>query len=101
MPSASWITCTAGAIELVVQEAQDLSGFLSAVISVTPSTQVEIPPDDPSFLGGADRITCLAPACRCKRMVSSVRNIPVDSITVSTPNLPHGNLLGSFSANTL
>jgi hypothetical protein len=48
-------------------------------------------------LAGAEITTFFAPAAICVPAFSSVVNIPVDSITTSTPNLPQGNALGSLS----
>jgi hypothetical protein len=52
----------------------------------------------PSPFAGAEIITLLAPAVICLLAPSLSTNLPVDSMTISTPNLPHGKVAGSFSA---
>ena len=96
-PKASFMTLTTGAMQFVVHDAFDniLSLAASYVSSFTPKTTVLISP-----LAGADIITFLAPAERCRDVFSLSLNMPVDSITYSTPSLPQGNFEGSFSEST-
>src|SRR5690606_41951484 len=82
IPQFSSRTFTNGATLLVVQDAFDkMADRKSMVLSLTPSTTVGM------FLSGegAERSTCRAPAARCCLADSSVRNLPVDSITTSIP----------------
>ena len=57
-------------------------------------------PNSIHLLSGADRIAFFAPASICLPTSSIERNRPVHSSTTSTPNSPHGNCAGSFSAYT-
>src|SRR6516225_9813237 len=51
-----------------------------------------------SPLAGAEMITFRAPAVRCAAAASREVNLPVDSITTSTPSSPQGSAAGSRSA---
>src|SRR3989344_9254973 len=90
-------TSKTGAMQLVVQEALLIIGSPLYSFWLTPSTMVGV---TPSSLAGAEIITFFAPAVKCAPAFSLLVNLPVDSITTSTPNFPQGNAEGSFSANT-
>src|SRR5262249_6485832 len=95
-PKPSLMTLAMGARQLVVQEALEtivcLAGsYLSAL---TPRQSVGTCSVD---LVGAEMITRLAPAVRCRPAFSKSVNRPVLSSTYCTPKSFHGSLAGSFS----
>ncbi len=88
---------TTGAMELVVQLAQDTIRTESSPSVLTPWTTVPMS----SLLAGADRRTNLAPAWRCFSRPSFLVKTPVHSKTKSIPSSPQGSRAGSFSLKTL
>src|SRR5215472_11568165 len=64
----------------------------SYLSSLTPSTIVMSSP-----FAGAEMITFFAPASRCLLAPARSVNLPVDSMTTSTPRSAHGKLAGSRS----
>ncbi len=100
IPNLESSTFATGARQFVVQEAFEIisSFFGSYVFSLTPRT---ICLTGLSPLGGAESTTFFAPAFRCNSACSLLRNIPVDSITISIPIFPHGRFEGSFSENIM
>ena len=71
-----------------------LCSFFNSLL-LTPWTTVK----STSF-AGAEIITFFAPASICFPAETLSKKKPVHSRTTSAPILPHGNLAGSFSANT-
>ncbi len=97
IPKVSRSTLATGARQFVVQEAfERMKCFAgSKVFSLTPRTNVAS-----GFFAGAEMITRLAPALRCFSAPSRSVNLPVDSMTISTPSFPQGSSDGSFAAST-
>ena len=107
IPKFECSTLATGARQFVVQEALDSTWWFSGSYfsSFTPRTIVIS-----SFLAGAEIITFLAPPFMIWSLapalplpgspIASV-NMPVDSITIATPNSFQGMFPGSFSWNTL
>src|SRR5579859_6444872 len=95
MPKLSASTLAIGATQLVVHEAFEITWCCpgSYLSSLTPITIVMSSP-----LAGAEMITFRAPALRCAAAASREVNLPVDSMTTSTPRSPQGSAAGSFSA---
>ena len=89
IPKASFRTFTAGAKELVVQEALEITWCFreSYNFSFTPMTTVKS-----ALSEGALMMTREAPACRC---------LAASSRTISTPLDFQGNLSGFFSLKTV
>src|SRR3954453_1217762 len=99
MPTRSLSTLATGARQLVVQDALEMTWWLSGSYTspkLTPSTTVAS-----GSVAGAEMITFCAPASRCLAASSRLVNRPVDSITTSAPRSPHGSCAGSFSASPL
>jgi hypothetical protein len=98
MPKVSSKTLATGARQLVVQEALLTSWQASfSSWSLTPSTMMAS--TSVGSRGGTVRITFRAPASRCGSSSLRVRNLPVASITTSTPSSRHGSAPGSLSEN--
>ncbi len=97
-PNESWSTLTTGAMQLVVQEALEMTWCLagSYIESLTPRTRVRSSP-----LAGALMTTFLAPPSMWARAFSAAVNRPVDSSTISTPRSFQGIWPGSRWASTL
>ena len=97
MPTVSISTLASGARQLVVQEAFEMTWCCSGSYSssLTPMQTVRSGP-----LAGAEMITLLAPASRCRAALSRPVKRPVLSITTSTPRSLQGRLAGSRSAST-
>ena len=97
MPKPSCRTLTIGATQLVVHEALEITWCRagSYVSSLTPSTMVAS-----TSLPGAEMRTLDAPAARCAAAASRVRNLPVDSMTISTPCSRQASWAGSRTALT-
>src|SRR6516225_9196966 len=95
MPKLSASTLAIGATQFVVHEALEITSCCagSYLSSLTPITIVMSSP-----LAGAEMITFRAPAVRCPAAASREVNLPVDSITTSTPRSPQGRAAGSRSA---
>ncbi len=93
MPKLSFITLASGARQFVVQEAAETT-VMSEVYSpsFTPITNV----GELSF-AGAEMTTFLAPPFMCPPAVSSVVNIPDDSMIYSAPQSLHGISSGELS----
>jgi len=70
-----------------------ISSVPSRLPSLMPRTTVLIS----LLFGGAERITLFAPAVKCCDANSLVKNLPVDSITMSIFNADQGRFLGSLS----
>src|SRR6478609_7147610 len=89
MPTRSWTTLAAGARQFVVHDALLMTWWTdgSYAASLTPRTIVMSSP-----LAGALMITFFAPASMWARAFSAFVNMPVDSITMSTPRSAHGRL---------
>src|SRR3989344_7945555 len=92
-------------MQFVVQEALLINSSPLYLSSLTPSKNVPtFPPPCPSValaeegFAGALKTTFFAPASRCQRIPSSSANLPVDSITTSTPSSFQGSSAGSFVA---
>src|SRR3954447_17019205 len=98
MPTASWATFANGARQFVVQDAFEMTSWLSLSYwsSFTPRTIVMS-----GSVAGAEITTFLAPASRCLAASSRFVKKPVDSSTTSTPRSLHGSWAGSRSARTL
>src|SRR5665647_288281 len=99
MPNLSLITLATGARQLVVQDALETTWCRagSYFSSLTPNTTVRHSPP----LAGPLKTTFLAPAWMCLAASSGLLNLPVDSITYSTPSSFQGSRLGSPSARIL
>ena len=97
-PNFACMTLTAGARQLVVQDALDTMWCFAGSYcpSLTPMTTVRS-----SSLDGAVMMTFLAPASRCWAAVGPVRKMPVDSTTMSTSQAFQGMSLGSRWAKLL
>src|SRR5687768_3516077 len=94
MPRSSWRAFAIGARQFVVQEALEMTVWLSAsyALWLTPMTTVMS-----SLDAGAEMMTFLAPPSTWARaLVASVKK-PVDSTTISTPRSPHFRAEGSRS----
>src|SRR6187551_727652 len=90
----SFNTLATGAKQLVVQEALEIMVSVAFnTLSFTPNTTVAS-----TSVPGAEMMTFLAPAAKCKAAFSLLVNMPVHSYTTSTFNSPQGNLDGSRSA---
>ncbi len=96
-PNSSFRTFAIGATQFVVQEALETMSCRrgSYADSLIPSTTVRSTP-----LPGTDSRTFRAPPLRWSAMSSRSRNLPVDSITVSTPRAPQSIEPGSRWAET-
>ena len=97
-PKLSFKTFTIGAKQLVVQEAFDITWCApeSYCSWFTPKTMVKS-----SLVAGAEMITFFTPSPRCAAAFLASVNTPVDSITISMPNLFQGMAPGSLSDKTL
>src|SRR5215210_430662 len=97
IPTLSWSTRATGPRQFVVQDAFEMTWWLSGsyASSFTPSTSVTS-----GSVAGALMMTFFAPASRCFAASSRFVNRPVDSITTSAPASPHGRAPGSRSAKT-
>ncbi len=89
MPKFSSSTLAIGATQLVVQEALEMIAWFagSYLSSLTPITMVMS-----SSLAGAEMITFLAPPAMCALAAGPVTKRPVDSITMSTPEVAPGQV---------
>src|SRR3954447_2786481 len=99
MPTRSLSTLATGARQLVVQDALEMTWWLSGSYTsskFTPSATVTS-----GSVAGAEMITFCAPALRCLAASSRFVKKPVDSITTSAPRSPHGSAAGSRSESTL
>src|SRR3954454_7938401 len=98
MPTVSLRTFANGARQLVVQEALEMTWWLSrsyAVSKLTPRTTVMS-----GSVAGAEMTTFLTLPPRCLAASSRLVKKPVDSMTTSAPRLSHGSAPGSRSDRT-
>src|SRR3990167_4625076 len=86
-----------GAMELVVQEALEITLNCLIFFSFTPMRNVGT---SPSPLAGAETMTDLAPAFKCMAASLFLTNRPVHSKTTSTLSFFQGSFSGSGTANT-